>query len=248
MKPICLALLLLPLTAVAQTAEEQSSANAPEPADKIVVKGIRDPAIMPYADAYTFFTQVDRVEHDKVQMRMQVRSADKKVKASDIRIRLVGDNTDIAVPLGKEGDIDVPRSEAALADKAEFVTNQKKGSLEVHLTLSPKLPIAEQLAYADMVGSGDQAKRLLKEIVPWYFRLLITEPNAMRACFEREGGHAALTTGAGSETLAIKGKRQCAVVKLDAEKRDQWQAVQLTPPYTLEFAHVGWFSDGQPGD
>ncbi|GAA5174537.1 hypothetical protein GCM10025771_04490 [Niveibacterium umoris] len=245
MKPICLALLLFPLAAYCDEVPP-APADAPLVSDKIVVKGVRDPAIMPYADAYKFFTQVDKVPHDKVRMRMQIKSADKSVKASDIRIRLVGDETDIPVPLGEEGDIDVPRSEAALADKAEFVTNQKKGSLQVHLTLSPEFPNAERIAYADALISRDQAIHLMKEIVPWYFRLLIAEPNAIRACFEREGAHATLITTAGEETLPIKSKRQCAVLKLDAGKRESWQALALTPPSKLEFTHVNWLSDGLP--
>jgi len=243
MKRIALALLLTPLIALA---EDAPPPDADTPTEKLVVKGVRDPAIMPYADAYKFFSQVDRVEHDKVRMRMQVKSADKSVKSSDIHIRLVGDNTDIEVPLGEEGDIDVPRSEAALADKAEFVTNQKKDSLQVHLTLTPNLPAAGHVSYADALASADQARRLVKEIVPWYFRLLISDPNAMRACFEREGGEAALLTGSGSETLAVKGKRQCAVVPLDPKQGERWQAVALSPPYKLEFTHIGWFSDGLP--
>ncbi|WP_374602528.1 hypothetical protein [Niveibacterium sp.] len=243
MKRIALALLLSPLVALA---EEAPLPATDAPAEKLVVKGVRDPAIMPYADAYKFFSQVDRVEHDKVRMRMQVKSADKSVKASDISIRLVGDNTDIAVPLGEEGDIEVPRSEAALADKAEFVTNQKKDSLQVHLTLTPNLPVAGRVSYADALTSADQARRLVKEIVPWYFRLLISDPNAIRACFERDGGEAALLTGSGSEALAIKGKRRCAVVPLDPKQSDRWQALALSPPYKLEFTHIGWFSDGLP--
>lgn len=243
MRRTAFVLLLLPLAAFA---EEASQAESEAATEKLVVQGVRDPAIMPYAEAYKFFSQIDRVAHDKVHMRMQVKSADKSVKTSDIRIRLVGDNTDIAVPLGEEGDIVVPRSETALADKAEFVTNQKKDSLQVHMTLTPKLPVGDRISYADALASADQVKRMMKEIVPWYFRLLISDPNAMRACFEREGGEAALVGADGRETLAIKGKRQCAVVPLDAKLGDRWQAVALSPPYKLEFARIGWFSDGQP--
>ncbi len=244
MKRIALVLLLSPLAALAD--EEPPAPTADTPTEKLVVKGVRDPAIMPYADAYKFFSQIDRVEHDKVRMRMQVKSADKSVKPTDIRVRLIGDNTDIDVPLGEEGDIEVPRSEAALADKAEFVTNQKKDSLQVHLTLTPNLPVADQVSYADALASADQARRLVKEIVPWYFRLLISDPNAMRACFEREGGEAALIAGDKREALAVKGKRQCAVFALDPKHGERWQAVALNPPYKLEFTHIGWFSDGQP--
>lgn len=244
MKPICLAALAFPFCALAEVPAAPAADQSAPVTDSVVVKGVRDPAIMPYADAYKFQTQVSQVPHDKVRMRLQVKSNDKAVAPADIRIRLSGDNTDIPVPLGPEGDVEIPLSAEALADKAEFVTNQKKGSLAVHLSLSPKLAEDGRIEYTDALASFDQARLLMKEIIPWYFRLLIPNPNALRVCFEREGGRAELITPAGPQPLEIKGKRQCAVLALDADEAAQRMALVFSPPYKTEYARKGWFSDG----
>ncbi|MCX9155396.1 hypothetical protein OPU71_04590 [Niveibacterium sp. 24ML] len=244
MKALCLAALIAPLCAYAESPPAPAADQSAPVADSVIVKGVRDPAIMPYADAYAFQTQVQRVQHDKVRMRLQVKSNDKAVSPADIRIRLTGENTDIPVPLGPEGDVEIPLSAEALADKAEFVTNQKRSSLAVHLTLSPRLADDGKIAYADALEATEQSKRLMKEIIPWYFRLLIPNPNALRFCFEREGAQAALQTRSGQQALEIKGKRQCAVVPLDADAREDTQAILLSAPYKAEFTRTGWFSDG----
>jgi hypothetical protein len=243
MKALCIAALMLPLHVYADMSAPAADQSAPV-ADSVVVKGVRDPAIMPYADAYKFQTQISRVPHDKVRLRLQVKPHDRAVSQGDIRIRLSGENTDIPVPLGPEGDIEIPVSAEALADKAEFVTNQRKDTLAVHLTLSPKLAENGRIEYADALQSAEQSRLLMKEIVPWYFRLLISNPNAMRVCFEHEGGEAALLTRTGQEALEIKGKRQCAVLPLDPDKREHIQTLVLSTPYKTEFTHKGWFSDG----
>jgi hypothetical protein len=239
MKRRYLTLLLFPLASPAQEVAQSAPAS-----ETVVIKGVRDPAIMPYRDAYEFANRIDRVPHEKVRVQVQLKSQNKAVKPADIRVHLAGDNIDLPVPIGEEGAIEIPRSPEALADGAEFVTNQKKGSVAVAITLFPNLPATDRIAYADAFESAEQARRLIKEIVPWYYRLLIADPNALRICFERAGGEAVLLTRQGDETLPIKGRRQCVRIALERGRLGDWESIRLTPPYKLEFSHRSWFSDG----
>ncbi|MCX9155397.1 hypothetical protein OPU71_04595 [Niveibacterium sp. 24ML] len=234
-----LALLFAPLASLGDDTPPTDSA-----AQTVVVKGVRDPAMMPYRDAYEFANRIERVPHDKVRVKLQLRPRDKATRQADLRLRLAGENVEIAVPLSEDGEFAVPRSPEALADQAEFVTNQKRGNVSLAITLQPTLPIAPQIAYADALEAATQARALIKEIVPWYYRLLVADPNALRICFERADAQATLVSRYGDEALPIRGKRQCAILALNHDRLDDWLALRLTPPYSIEFSHRSWFKDG----
>lgn len=234
---VAFAVLLAPLPCLANE-------SGPPTTDTVVVRGVRDPAMMPYRDAYEFANRIERVPHDKVRVKLQLKPRDKTIRQSDLRLRLAGENVEIAVPLGEDGEFAIPRSPEALADQAEFVTNQKRGSVSLAITLHPILPLAAQIAYADALEAAAQARALIKEIVPWYYRLLVADPNALRLCFERADAQATLISRYGDEALPIRGKRHCALLALERDRLDEWQAIRLTPPYSIEFSHRSWFKDG----
>lgn len=237
MKHFC-ALLCLPLLApLAATANDEAAASAPvsTASAAVTVRAPREPAIMPYKDAHEFFAKLAAVPHDKIRMRFIVSSQDAAVKPADLRIRLVGETVDIPVPVGPEGDVEIPLSQQALDEKAEFVTNQKKGTMNLEIRIVPRLGAPETLSYADALDAAAQTERVVKTLMPWYLRMLVSAPDRLSACFEREGGRAELVSRAGRELLPLHGTRQCAWVDLDEDRRGDWQAVVLTPPYTLEF-------------
>ncbi|MFP5394432.1 MAG: hypothetical protein ACLGI6_23325, partial [Gammaproteobacteria bacterium] len=97
-----------------------------------------------------------------------------------------GDNTFERVAVTPDGRVTMPISEAALADKAEFVSNQKKGTIRTELTLRPKLP-AEGVTYADILASIEAAQRVRKDLVPWYLRLFVRSVSAVGFCYPDKG-------------------------------------------------------------
>lgn len=168
--------------AMAQACAQSAQAPAADEVATVQVKGVRDPEIMPYKDAYEFMTRLKKAGGERVEPIVRVVSASTKKPVAGLEVTLQGDNTFERVAVTPEGRVTMPISEAALADKAEFVSNQKKGALETHVFLRPKLP-PEGLTYADIVASIEGAQRVRKELVPWYLRLFVPSVKAVAICY-----------------------------------------------------------------
>ncbi len=182
--------------AVAQTTEE-----APQKIEKIEVKGMREPAIMPYKEAYKMLTSLQASAHDKVAIRVRVFSSNKTVKLSDIKINLVGDRNSQPIAISEDGLIEVPLSQALLDDNAEFITNQKKGSMGGTVNIDIVPPTNGPLRYRYLAEALDQARDAVKGFVPWYMRWLV--PNNWNAVDIEFATNAAET----ATVKSVKGKQ-----------------------------------------
>lgn len=166
----------------AQTDPVAAPAAAPEEVATVQVKGVRDPEIMPYKDAYEFMTKLLASGGGRVETVVRVISEKTRKPIPGLEVTLQGDNTFQKVPVTAEGMVTMPISEQALADKAEFVSNQKKGTIRTELTLLPKLP-AERMTYADILASIEAAQRVRKELIPWYLRIFTPSIKAVAICY-----------------------------------------------------------------
>jgi hypothetical protein len=148
----------------------------------VKVTGVRDPAMMPYKEAYELLTRLKAIGDGRIDFVIRVISSKTKQPIPGLDLALSGENTYEKVPVSAEGRVDVPLIERAYADKAEFVTNQKKGTIAVEFFLVPKLP-AEDPTYADVLASIDAGQRALKELIPWYVRLFIPRVKGVDICY-----------------------------------------------------------------
>ncbi|MFZ6734990.1 hypothetical protein ACO0LG_23925 [Undibacterium sp. Ji42W] len=201
-----LALMLAMMSAHIGQAQAQASAPASTPASaaetateelqSVEVKAVRDPAIMPYKVAYELMSKVRAASKDKVQIQIRITSAKTHAPVPNLSIYLEGKNTRQQLEISATGFVNVPLDQAAYADGAEFVTNQKKGSMEVNILLLPKLP-QDVFKYADISESIEAAQMAIKELVPWYFRVFMPAVNSIGICYAGQ-----------NQTVLVKGNEE----------------------------------------
>jgi Protein of unknown function (DUF2987) len=179
----------------------QTTEAVPQQIEKIEISGLRSPDMMPYKDAYEYLQKLNQKPHDKIAVRMRIVPQNKNLSLHDIKITLRGDKTNRAIPIADDGLIEVPLEKALVDDNAEFVTNQKKNSLQVHVNIDVSLPTNSPLRYRYLSEALVQARDSVKQIVPWYVRWLV--PNNWNAVeIEFAEGSAATAT-----VMAVNGKQ-----------------------------------------
>jgi hypothetical protein len=137
MRPHPLSLIFVSLAAAGVItvahADEPAAATASQPAETtapaIEVKALRDPAIMPYKQAYEMLTGIQKATQDKVKVIIRVLASGTRQQIPDLQIRLESNENRWPVPVSDKGIIDVPVIAKAYTEGAEFVTNQKKAVL-----------------------------------------------------------------------------------------------------------------------
>ncbi|MFZ6766621.1 hypothetical protein ACO0LM_06000 [Undibacterium sp. Di26W] len=222
------------------SASASSSSGTADELQSVEVKAIRDPAILPYKTAYELISKVRAASKDKVQILIRITSAKSHAPVPNLNIYLDGKATHQQLQISPSGFITVPLDQAAYADGAEFVTNQKKGSMEVNILLLPKLP-QDVFKYADISESIEAARLAIKELVPWYLRLFMPSVDGVGICYADQNqtvlvkGSEEVHLAANSDaTDPLKNKLHCAKIaaKDAAKEKDNlilpatgWQAI-----------------------
>ena len=178
-------ILVVAAYAAQSLASAQEAAPAPEgegTVQTVQISGVKDPEIMPYEKAYDMLSRVRKVSDGKMDMVIRVLSAQTLKPIPDLEISLQGEQSFEKLALSPEGFLTIPLKTEALADKAVFLTNKKKGSLRVEYFFVPKLP-KENLRYGDIAASIAAAKRVRAEVLPWYLRAILPAISEVRICF-----------------------------------------------------------------
>lgn len=118
--------------AAPSVAQDGTPAEAPVAAEKVEVSSIKDPELQPYRrmvrglDAW----EEKRALAPKADLRFELWTKDGKPAQTDgLQLRIAGDSVDIALPLDANGTFVLPRSQEAYDDKADLVSNRKKGEI-----------------------------------------------------------------------------------------------------------------------
>lgn len=217
-------------------------ASTPDEGQSVEVKAVRDPAIMPYKTAYELITKVRAATKDHVQFLIRVTSIKTKAPVPDLDIYLDGASIHEKVEVSPTGFVTVPLNEAAFAEGAEFVSNKKKGSLQVEFFLQPNLP-TEVFKYADIVESVAAAQSAMKEILPWYLRVFLPTVHGIGICYPNQdqsvlvkGGEEKNLVANSNETDMMRNKVYCARFPVKEAAKAQgnlvmpssgWQAIFL---------------------
>jgi len=189
--PLVCALLVLGF--VTARAEEPAS----DESQAIKVERVRDPAMVPYRKGYEMARRVQEAAGGRVRLLFRALSARSKQPIDGLQITIEGTESHGALEISPDGFFSIPLDEAAVRDDAEFVTNQKRGSVLLTVVLEPQLP-REGLRYSMIVDCMQGARRTLREIVPWYFRLFTPHVRGIGICYRQPGGRVDITgNGAG---------------------------------------------------
>lgn len=166
----------------AQTAENPADPDM----QTVQVTGVRDPAMLPYKDAYELLTKLNNASTGKMEFVIRILSKENRQPIPNLELALRGDNTFERVQVAPDGRVTVPLDDKAYGDNAEFVSNQKKGSISVEFHFVPKLP-AERISYADVVASIEAGRRARNVLVPWYLRLFVGQVKTVGLCYPDSG-------------------------------------------------------------
>ncbi|WP_288379642.1 hypothetical protein [uncultured Massilia sp.] len=127
MKPLSIMAVLLTMTgpAFAQDATSQEV-----PAEQVQVSSIKDPELQPYRHMVRGLDAWDD-KHARLapgaSLRFELWTRDGKMAGGEgLQLRLAGNEVDIGLPLDADGTFVLPRSQEALADKADLILNRKK--------------------------------------------------------------------------------------------------------------------------
>lgn len=131
MKHLTIIAALLAMAAPA-FAQDAMPPDAPAGAEKVEVSSIKDPELLPYRrmlrglDAW----EQKRALAPQADLRFELWTGDGKPAATEgLQLRIAGDTVDIALPLDADGTFVLPRSQAAFDDRADLVSNRKKGEI-----------------------------------------------------------------------------------------------------------------------
>lgn len=194
---------LLHLSAAFAQAESAPAPGA-QSIERVEVRELRDPALMPYKDAYEMLSKFQQSgKYPLVDLKISVASSNKAITPASIKLTLVGDTLNIPIPLAADGRVQVPLLPEALRDNAEIVSNQPKKSLSAHIEFIHRLPPGQRYVYRDVMAALPQAQSALREFVPWYLRWLAPSFGAAEFRFA-EGVKATATLQNENGTVAEK--------------------------------------------
>jgi hypothetical protein len=165
------------------------------PSQSVQVVGVRDPAMLPYKTAHDILTKIAGASDGRVGVLIKVVSAQSRQPFPDLHISLQGDNFFENVSVSTDGLITVPISQAAYDGNAEFLTNKKKGALHIELYLVPVLA-PDSMTYGDITASIDAARRAMRQLVPWYLRMLAPSIDTIGICYPDNGRSIAISGAA----------------------------------------------------
>jgi len=154
------------------------------PVQGVEVKGVKDPALMPYRKAYDLVNGAGQSGGRLVQFLIRVTSSESHEPMADLSLRLVGENTDARVPISPAGFVDLPMNKAFYADNADIVANKK--SLNVDVTVVPRLP-ATEIRFADLIEATSAGQAAIARLVPWYVRLVMPSLHGVSLCYSAAG-------------------------------------------------------------
>jgi len=126
-----IALPVILLLSVSSSVMAQSDTEQPpsEPTKQVTVAGSKDPDWKPYRKMLDGIDAFDHYHSLAPQARLKfiLRPQQPQLTASDLKLRIVGGNVNIEVPIAADLTFSVPRDESAAKDDADLRLSTKKG-------------------------------------------------------------------------------------------------------------------------
>jgi hypothetical protein len=102
---------------------------SPETLQQVAVQGSKDPDWKPYRKMLDGLDAFDKYHAlaPSAELKFILRPQQPNLETTDLRLRIVGDNTSIDLPIAADHTFSVPRVESASRDDADLRLNSKKG-------------------------------------------------------------------------------------------------------------------------
>lgn len=205
----------------ASQANGATSDNTAATVSQVEVKAVRDPAMMPYKKTYEMLTGIKKLGLDDVNMSIRVLAAKSDAVIPDLQIFLDGPSQRQRISISETGEITIPLDAQAYAEGADFIANQKQGSIKVDLRLTPRLP-ESAISYSALRHSTDSARKTLREIVPWYYRMFMSGLSGVAFCYDTPGHKVLLKTQTSEGAEPASHKSVVADFKLSDMQKRSW--------------------------
>jgi hypothetical protein len=170
----------------ASPASAQSAPETPAGEPEVDVHAQRDPALLPYRKGVDIIKRVQSAGGDHVRLLYRLTSKLDDKPIPDLRVTIEGSRVFGVLDIDADGFFTVPALDDAYQDNADFLTNQKRGSLKFRFVIEPVLN-AQDLTLGALFDSVDGANRAVHEAVPWYFRLFLPTVRGVGICYSQPG-------------------------------------------------------------
>jgi len=164
---------------------------------RVQVKGVRDPAMLPYKKAYDYVAKIRDVSGDRVRMIFRITSRETHAPIENLSISIQGSKTYETLDISPSGYFSIPTDRDAYEDDADFISNAKKGSLALNVYIVPNLP-KDGIKYADIVETVKGARRARTELLPWYLRMIAPTIGGIGLCYS-DNAQTVVVQGANGE-------------------------------------------------
>jgi hypothetical protein len=169
------------------------TAPADDDVQSVQIKGVRDPAMLPYKKAYDYVAKIRDASGDRVRMVFRITSRESHAPIENLSISIQGSKTYETLDISPSGYFSIPTDSDAYEDNADFISNAKKGSLVLNAYMVPNLP-KNGLKYADIVETVKGARRARAELLPWYLRMIAPTIGGIGLCYSDS-----------AQTVAVQG-------------------------------------------
>jgi hypothetical protein len=115
--------------------------------------------------------------------------------------------------------------------QAEFLSNQRKGSLQIEILLTVELKDRQHFSYGELMQAIDDGNKVRSKVVPWYLHLLVPKFQEVAACFAGEGGTATVGARDGQRAITANGAANCLVLKPNAAQAESAVTLNRPPLY-----------------
>ena len=214
------------------------AAHAEVPEQAVQLSNVRDAALMPYEHVHALLAKVASAGSNRVQVAFRVVSKKSETPVPDLEVGLRGDHTFEILRVTPSGFVEVPLSDTALADRADFVTNQKRGTLQLDYFLVPKLP-ERRLKYGDLIQSIDGVRRVRRYLTPWYLRPLMESTRNIGICYP--DNRQSVTISHSRDTVRLANTERVSTLTKQKVYCAEFSAKETRiPEYAIINAPDGW--------
>lgn len=208
----------------------QDDVAAEAPVQTVQIRGIRDPALLPYADVVMLRRVFAGASGGgAIRAGIKVSSKQEGGQVENLHVSLAADGKRIEVPL-KSGF--VPLAELPTTDDAaaEFLTNQRKGALQIEILLIAELRDPRRFALGELAQALDQGNGIRRRLLPWYVRAVVPAFQRADVCFAAPGGEASIVQG-GLHRVISASASDCLTLPLDNVAGETGVELNTTPLY-----------------
>ncbi len=214
------AILLAQLTGGVQ-AQETGDAPVP-PMVTVEVAGVRDPALMAYRDVVMLRDVFAQAGASIIRPGIRVASRQHGQPVPGLRVQFHADGRQREVPL-RAGFALLAELPVTSDPDAEFLTNQRRGSLAMEVVLTAEVNDPARITMREALQAIDEGNRLRGSVLPWYLRLVAPKFERIAACFDTSGQATvprATVEGAARQVLEASPADGCITIKPSRADRD----------------------------